>query len=89
MSAGSEARRGLDCLAHTCGLIRRQIGTIEDERSGHAGEPERAGRRVVLVDKPIILDEDQLRRVELAVEPGTVTVQNVGTILLQGMCGLF
>ena len=38
-----------------------------------------------------LVDKDELRRieVELAVEPGATALQNVGTILLQCMCGLF
>src|SRR5690606_12976797 len=38
-----------------------------------------------------LVDEDQLRRieVELAVEPGSATLHDVGTVLLQCVCGLF
>jgi hypothetical protein len=37
------------------------------------------------------VDEDQLHRVEieLAVEPGAATLQDVGAILLQCVCGLY
>ncbi len=62
----------------------------------HAGPAALATRRPPpqtrhLCRKPCLIDEDQLRRIEVkpAVEPGTATLQDIWPILLQCMGGLF
>jgi hypothetical protein len=50
-----------------------------------SAQPRHPGRQAGLVDE----DETSGVEVELTVEPGLPALQDVGTLLLQCMCGLF